>query len=180
MENNVIHNNEGYGVIVVKPNNQEEGRSREASEGMWSSQGVMWSHEIVHLSLAVFPLLSQAAGLCWMAACALHRQNYSRYVLEQHRTSPNQPRRKTARTAVLPPPQERSGRLIASRAGTKRSPVQQRPRICWRITSLSPSRETSSDAMAWVILAPFSIDGIGHSEGPWLFSQVWYCLFCLT
>lgn len=42
MENNVIHNNEGYGVIVVKPNNQEEWRaSQHASEGMWSSQQVM-------------------------------------------------------------------------------------------------------------------------------------------
>ena len=26
MENNVIHNNEGYGVIVVKPNNGEQHR----------------------------------------------------------------------------------------------------------------------------------------------------------
>lgn len=26
MENNVIHNNEGYGVIVVKPNNGEQDR----------------------------------------------------------------------------------------------------------------------------------------------------------
>ncbi|CAF93641.1 unnamed protein product, partial [Tetraodon nigroviridis] len=33
MENNVIHNNEGYGVIVVKPNNHEERRvSQDASE----------------------------------------------------------------------------------------------------------------------------------------------------
>lgn len=26
LENNVIHNNEGYGVIVVKPNNGEQHR----------------------------------------------------------------------------------------------------------------------------------------------------------
>lgn len=39
MENNVIHNNEGYGVIVVKPSNYEECRvSQEASEGTRSSQ----------------------------------------------------------------------------------------------------------------------------------------------
>lgn len=36
MENNVIHNNEGYGVIVVKPSSHEEWRvSVGASEGMW-------------------------------------------------------------------------------------------------------------------------------------------------
>lgn len=33
MENNVIHNNEGYGVILVKPNNREQHRS----EGRQSS-----------------------------------------------------------------------------------------------------------------------------------------------
>lgn len=39
MENNVIHNNEGYGVIIVKPSNLEEWRaSQDASEGTWSSQ----------------------------------------------------------------------------------------------------------------------------------------------
>ncbi|TNM90423.1 hypothetical protein fugu_002712 [Takifugu bimaculatus] len=32
MENNVIHNNEGYGVIVVKPNNEERKASGDASE----------------------------------------------------------------------------------------------------------------------------------------------------
>lgn len=42
MENNVIHNNEGYGVIVVKPNNHEEWRvSKDASEGTWGSHYVM-------------------------------------------------------------------------------------------------------------------------------------------
>lgn len=39
MENNVIHNNEGYGVIVVKPNNEERKASVDASEGMWRSAG---------------------------------------------------------------------------------------------------------------------------------------------
>lgn len=35
MENNVIHNNEGYGVIVVKPSNHEQWRVPvDASEGM--------------------------------------------------------------------------------------------------------------------------------------------------
>lgn len=37
MENNVIHNNEGYGVIVVKPNNEERKASGDASEGTWKS-----------------------------------------------------------------------------------------------------------------------------------------------
>lgn len=38
LENNVIHNNEGYGVIIVKPNNPEERRvSQDASEGTWNS-----------------------------------------------------------------------------------------------------------------------------------------------
>lgn len=42
MENNVIHNNEGYGVIVVKPNNHEErSASKDASEGRWRSQCVV-------------------------------------------------------------------------------------------------------------------------------------------
>lgn len=41
MENNVIHNNEGYGVIVVKPSNHEECRvSQDASEGMWRARCV--------------------------------------------------------------------------------------------------------------------------------------------
>lgn len=48
MENNVIHNNEGYGVIVVKPNNHEERRvSQDASEGTWSMYS-MSTHKIVH------------------------------------------------------------------------------------------------------------------------------------
>ena len=34
MENNVIHNNEGYGVILVKPNNGEQhGVPLDTSEG---------------------------------------------------------------------------------------------------------------------------------------------------
>lgn len=28
MENNVIHNNEGYGVILVKPGNREEQKNK--------------------------------------------------------------------------------------------------------------------------------------------------------
>lgn len=35
LENNVIHNNEGYGVIMVKPNNEEQHRvSQNRSDGM--------------------------------------------------------------------------------------------------------------------------------------------------
>lgn len=35
LENNVIHNNEGYGVIMVKPNNGEQHRvPQNKSEGM--------------------------------------------------------------------------------------------------------------------------------------------------
>lgn len=42
MENNVIHNNEGYGIIVVKPNEGEEQRgSSDESQGMSSSQAIM-------------------------------------------------------------------------------------------------------------------------------------------
>lgn len=37
MENNVIHNNEGYGVIVVRPNNEECRAPVDASEGMCTS-----------------------------------------------------------------------------------------------------------------------------------------------
>lgn len=41
MENNVIHNNEGYGVIVVKSNNHKERRvSQDASKGTWSPRRV--------------------------------------------------------------------------------------------------------------------------------------------
>lgn len=32
MENNVIHNNEGYGVILVKPSDQEEQKTQEPSD----------------------------------------------------------------------------------------------------------------------------------------------------
>lgn len=39
MENNVIHNNEGYGVILVKANSgEQQGVPADPSEGLWSSQ----------------------------------------------------------------------------------------------------------------------------------------------
>lgn len=101
--------------------------------------------------------------------CALDHQSQSRSALDQYMMSPNQQRRKTAQRAVLPPPRERSGNLIVSWAETKRLQVHEPSRIWWRTTSLFPFRETSSGAMAWVILVPFSIDRIGHFRGQWLF-----------
>lgn len=50
MENNVIHNNEGYGVIVVKPNNEERKASGDACEGMLSlAYNVKLGHSCLHI-----------------------------------------------------------------------------------------------------------------------------------
>lgn len=38
LENNVIHNNEGYGVILVKPSSAEYSSPQEAGEGRSSPQ----------------------------------------------------------------------------------------------------------------------------------------------
>lgn len=100
---------------------------------------------------------------------ALDHQSQSRLALDHHMMSPNQQRRKTAQRGALPSPREGSGSLIVSWAETKRLPVREPSRIWWRTTSLFPFRETSSGAMAWVILVPFSIDRIGHFRGPWPF-----------
>lgn len=72
--------------------------------------------------------------------------------------SVNQLRTKTAQTVALPLPQKRSGSLIVSWAETRRHPAHERSRTWWSTRSLSPFRETSSDAMAWVTLAPFSTE----------------------
>lgn len=101
----MIHNNEGYGVIVVKPNNHEEWRvSQDASEGTWSSQYVV-INEYTELSTHY---LKPSPN------CALDHQSQSRSALDQYMMSPNQQRRKTAQRAALPPPRERSGNLIVS------------------------------------------------------------------
>lgn len=105
LENNVIHNNEGYGVIIVKPNNHEERRvSQDASEGTWSS---VCHDKRVHGELSPRYLQSSSN-------CALNHQSLSRSALHQRTMSPNQQRRKTARRAALPPPRGRSGSLTVS------------------------------------------------------------------
>lgn len=87
-----------------------------------------------------------------------HHQTRNRAVLDQHTLSRNRQRRKTAQTAALPPPRGKSGSFIVSWVEAKRLPVCALFRIWWEITSLFPPREISSDAMAWVILEPFSFD----------------------
>lgn len=41
LENNIIHNNEGYGVILVKPSRGEYGSPQEAGEGRESGSDLL-------------------------------------------------------------------------------------------------------------------------------------------
>lgn len=165
MENNVIHNNEGFGVILVKPGNEEHQVPADRTDG-----------EQQLLVCLLFAEDVYDKGVC-LQKTLLHTQlkTSSRRVLQIHTPRYHLPQKHlpTAARRLFRPGQQNpaaptgtwplspagSGSSAVSWAETRRHPAADPSRIWWSTRSSSLFRGTSSNGTAGGTLALFSIDG---------------------